>query len=310
MDHQHVLVCLQNTLSPSNQVRAEAENQLKQYKKVDGYSVLLLQIVTSDQVSVHFRQSASIALKMLVRKCWDRRIEYVDEELALSGQAQQPKFIINDNDKAIVRTNIVEAIIHSPPSIRTQIALTMEAIAFTDFPTNWPDLIPKLTSYLTSQDLKVTHGALEALRRVIKRYEYLSTKKKERAQLVELVANLFPLLSQLFSALLKVDSNESAEMQTLLVRMFWSAINLGLSPYFYDTNNFMFWMSLMLELAQKDIPEQIQPADKEERPRFPWWKAKKHVFKLFIRLGQRYGDEKVAGDKPADRKFAKQFDSV
>ncbi len=45
---------------------------------------------------------------------------------------------------------------------------------------------------------------------------------------------------------------------------------------------------VMQILLEKVIPEQIQPQDKDERARFPWWNAKKWAARVMERFIRRW----------------------
>lgn len=50
-----------------------------------------------------------------------------------------------------------------------------------------------------------------------------------------------------------------------------------------------------------------QPADPEERPSWPWWKAKKWALHCAYRLFSRYSDPKRCRDNENDKAFAQMF---
>jgi len=314
IEPQQVLLCLQQTLSPTDAVRKQAEAQLKQFDKVPGYPVVLLKIVSTAQVDLTLRQSAAIALKKLTRNNWSDKsaavsnLDEEDEQLGLEKfvKLQTPDFVINDSDKATIKSNIVEAIIYAPTIVRTQLGLSLRNIVDYEYPENWNELVPKIMTYLTSKDYNLMLGALEALRLVVKKYEYTPPGKGRRKPLQGLIENTFPVLIQLFNALQTMDSIESAQMQLLLAKIFWSVVNFGIPPYLNADANLIPWMTCMLQLLQRPVNPQGQPTDPEERKEYPWWKCKKWAATIFTRMLQRWGDPK--GTDGADQKiFAKKF---
>ncbi len=46
------------------------------------------------------------------------------------------------------------------------------------------------------------------------------------------------------------------------------------------------WMNLFLTMARLDLPDDQQPANKEDRPSSPWWKSRKWLFHIFYRYAQ------------------------
>jgi hypothetical protein len=45
----------------------------------------------------------------------------------------------------MVRDNLLEAIIQSPPLIRSQLCETLKAVIYNDFPHQWPGLMPQVS---------------------------------------------------------------------------------------------------------------------------------------------------------------------
>ena len=58
---------------------------------------------------------------------------------------------IPDSDKAAVRDNLLEGVMHAPPLVRTQLGESMKAIASRDYPEHWPGLLPALLQNLSLQ---------------------------------------------------------------------------------------------------------------------------------------------------------------
>jgi hypothetical protein len=85
-------------------------------------------------------------------------------------------------------------------------------------------------------------------------------KKKMKLVMNEVVMATFPTLIQLFQKLQPLATLESAEMQLLLVKIFWSIINVcqsivlkfqfGIPSLLMDNNNLLPWMNCMLHLQQ------------------------------------------------------------
>ncbi len=140
-----------------------------------GYPVLLLQISSSNDVDVSLRQAAAIHVKQLIKNKW--------------SSDDPTKLLISEADKKLLKANIVEVLIYSPPRVRffgsftifhsgfrSQVCVALSTIVEEDFPANWPELIPKIMTYLSNQDVNILAGALEALRVTIKKFEYVTVK--------------------------------------------------------------------------------------------------------------------------------------
>jgi len=148
--------------------------------------------------------------------------------LALTGPEGKKQVLLSDQDKAVVRTNLVNGLLDEPEkSVRDLFAETLHSILIHDFPEKWPDLIPTLLGTIQQaasqpdQGLRV-HNALVALRKVCKRYEYKS--KEQRGPLNEIVRQAFPLLLPLAQRLSQPTENslEAAMMLKQILKIFWS----------------------------------------------------------------------------------------
>lgn len=257
-----------------------------------GYSGALLQVVAAPDVQLPLKQAASIHLKSLTWAHWNADLE-------------RAAFTLSDADKQVIRTNIVEVVIHSPPLIRSQLVLCLENIVSSDYPNAWPELLPKVISLLASRDAASTLGALEVLHVIVGKYEYIPAGKKRRQPLQAVVEATFPIVLQLFQNLGNVQTVESHRMQHVIIRIFNSACNLGVPPHLLNQAVFMPWMNALLQALQRPVPEG-QPEDLDVRKRWPFWKCKKWAARAFTRLFQRYGDPSNV-DAPADKAFSIAF---
>jgi hypothetical protein len=296
MDAKNILIALQHTYNPQEAQRKEAEVHLKQWESVPGFIVLLLQIVASNDVDLPTRQAGAIELKNLAKR-WR---PYEDEDRLSDPQVDFP-----EADRTVVKDNIVEALIHAPPTIQAQLASTVMSICNADFPEKWDSLIPKITNLIHTQNPAYMHGALLTLLMSFKKYSFLSDGKR-RAPLNTVIGQIFPLLMQVFSHLSTVDTLESAAIQRLLCKIFYASVNMSIPPHLADPTVLNQWMGLLTVLLEKQIPEAIQPADLEARAKFPWWSAKKWAARSLERFIRKYMKPKKV-DKKSNKKFADVF---
>jgi len=275
MDPNQILNLLNFTLGTSDVERKTAEIHLKEAEKTPGYAISLLKIVGSNQIEISLRQSAAIYLKQLVRDHW-------------TSCSVTPTFVLAEEDKSILKANIVEILICSPKRIRDQISLCLRDMVEEDYPEKWNDLLPKILSYITSNNPSAMEGALEALRVTIKRYEFTQPGKSRRKPLQQLVESTFPLLLELFSSLIGTNEVQAAIMLKTIIKMFWSSINFGIPPYILNDQNLSSWMKALFSLFRKPIPTEIIPKDIDDQAKHPWWKCKKWIANIFSRMFQRF----------------------
>eukprot|EP01043_Picozoa_sp_COSAG02_P087815 COSAG02_NODE_25025_length_670_cov_578.394046_1_plen_169_part_10 len=155
-----------------------------QVKSAPGFLAELLQIAASDAVDPGVRQAGSIYFKNVVRIEWNMR----------DGTSN-----FSEEEKQLVRDNLLESLILAPPLVRTQMALALTTIAHTDFPANWPGLFPAVMANIKSGEEQRMMGALVALRRLGKRFEFAKDQADARDKMV---AESFPVLLDLWKHLL------------------------------------------------------------------------------------------------------------
>lgn len=106
--------------------------------KIIEFAPTLLRIVMQNDVDMKNRLAGSIYLKNLIIQNWqDREVE-----------AGAPIiYSIHEQDRAIIRENIVEAIVLTPQVIRAQLAQCVNHIIKYDFPGRWTQIVDKINIY-------------------------------------------------------------------------------------------------------------------------------------------------------------------
>jgi len=103
------------------------------------------------------RQAGAIYLKNMVTMSWSE----ADEDEA-------PRFHIHEQDRALIRDALVDAVVHAPQIIRSQLCVCIGYICKRDFPGRWSSLVDKIVVYLQSPDAGGWPGALSALLSLVK----------------------------------------------------------------------------------------------------------------------------------------------
>jgi hypothetical protein len=76
-----------------------------------------MQIVTSNEVDDGIRLAAAIYIKKLTAVNWSK---YEDEDEEDYDIPQEDAFFLPEEDKSVLRQNIVEMLIRSPPKLRLE----------------------------------------------------------------------------------------------------------------------------------------------------------------------------------------------
>ncbi|XP_072930858.1 importin-7 [Epargyreus clarus] len=276
MDTRKLTEILRATIDPNQ--RQQAEEQLSQIHKIIGFAPSLLQVVMSNDVTIPIRQAGVVYLKNLITTGWKEK----DAE-----DGEPIPFNIHEQDRAMIRDIIVEAIVQAPEIIRVQLCVCLKAIIKNDFPTRWTQVVDKIHIYLQSPEPNCWMGALLCLYQLIKCYEYNVGEK--RAPLIEAMNLLLPMMYNLMVNLQADQSIESMLMQKQILKCFFGLIKYMLPMDLITKEVFTKWMEVLRLVMEKPVPEHTLQVDEDERMELPWWKCKKWAVHTLYRLFERYG---------------------
>lgn len=111
---------------------------ISQIHKIIGFIPTLLQIVMQNDVDLAVRQAGVIYLKNVISQSWQYR----------EPEAGQPiVFSIHEQDRAMIRDSIVEAIVLAPEIVRVQLSTCINNIIKHDFPGRWTQIVDKISIY-------------------------------------------------------------------------------------------------------------------------------------------------------------------
>ncbi|GMH26704.1 hypothetical protein Nepgr_028547 [Nepenthes gracilis] len=289
MDHQSLSIILRAAISPNPDERKAAEESLNQFQYTPQHLVRLLQIVVDGNCDMAVRQVASIYFKNFIMKNW-------------SPHEPGKQSNVSQNDKDMARENILVFVAQVPPLLRVQLGECLKTIIHADYPEQWPGLLHWLKHSLQDQQI---YGALFVLRILSRKYEFKSDD--ERTPVYLIVEETFPHLLDIFNKLVQIGSPpiDVAELIKLICKIFWSSIYLEIPKQLYDPNVFNAWMILFLNILERPVPLDGQPADPEQRKSWEWWKVKKWTVHILNRLYIRFGDVRL--QNPENRAFAQMF---
>ncbi|KAJ4723042.1 importin beta-like SAD2 [Melia azedarach] len=289
MDLPSLALVLQAALSPNPDERKAAEQSLNQFQYTPQHLVRLLQIIVDNNCDMAVRQVASIHFKNFIAKNW----------APLEPNEQQK---ISQGDKDMVRDHILVFVAQVPPLLRVQLGECLKTIIHADYPEQWPHLLDWVKHNLQDQQV---YGALFVLRILSRKYEFKSDE--ERTPVYRIVEETFHHLLNIFNRLVQIvnPSLEVADLIKLICKIFWSSIYLEIPKQLLDPNVFNAWMILFLNILERPVPSEGEPADPELRKSWGWWKVKKWTVHILNRLYTRFGDLKL--QNPENRAFAQMF---
>lgn len=219
-----------------------------------------MQLVASEQVDLQVRQSAAVNFKNHVKKHWDAS--------QAQGVSDAPVEIA-DAEKEQIKTAITSLMLQAPHAIQVQLSEALAIISETDFPTNWPTLLPELSSKLASGDYRIIQGALHTANSICKRYRRKMEMNQEEAKELKYVLDTFaiPLTELMTVTTSKVQqTNDVAALKQMLgcvrlmCRIFYSLNYHVLPEVFEDRMNewfshFQFYLGYSNPALNESDPE-------------------------------------------------------
>ncbi|CAG9771004.1 unnamed protein product [Ceutorhynchus assimilis] len=276
MKIREVIDLLRATIDPNQ--RQQAENQLDQIHKIIGFAPALLQVIMTADCDMPVRQAGAIYLKNLISTNWQDR----------ETEAGQPlPFALHEQDRALIRDSIVDAVVHAPDLIRTQLCTCVHNMVKHDFPGRWTQIVDKISVYLSNPDPSGWQGALLCLYQLVKNFEY--KKAEERGPLHEAMNLLLPQLYQLEVRLLPDASEQSVQLQKEGLKVYFALTQYILPLDLISKESFAQWMEVCRQVVERAVPQAALQPDEDERPDLPWWKCKKWALHILYRMFERYG---------------------
>ena len=197
MEPAPLVELFRRTLDPAT--RAESESKLQEMHKIIGFSPAILQIVMnndSGSVDLATRQAAVIYLKNLINTSWNDEEPSTTLDSAAAIAKREPKWSIHEQDRALIRENLVRACVESSreSALQLQLSVCILVVSRNDFPGRWPQIVDAVSVYIQTPDPHLWSGALLALYQLVKNYEY--KKKEDRAPIYDAFNLLLPQIYQ------------------------------------------------------------------------------------------------------------------
>lgn len=193
-----------------------------QIHKIIGFAPSLLQVVMQNDVPIPVRQAGAVYLKNLITSGWQEKEPEEGEPI---------QFSIHEQDRAMIRDMIVDAIVQAPDMIRIQLCVSLKTITKNDFPARWTEVVDKIHIYLQNPDPGSWMGALLCLYNLIKNYEYQSADK--RGPLIEAMHLLLPMMYNLIVNLQADNSAESVLIQKQILKCYFGLVKVSYLPSKY-----------------------------------------------------------------------------
>ncbi|XP_071438959.1 importin-9 [Hetaerina americana] len=155
-----LLDALECILSPTQEVRKAAEERAKVLEVTEDYGVQLLEVVLDPSYSIAVRHLASVLF-----------YQYIDDHW-MPSNIQIPNPEMQDEKKERIKQLLPLGLKDPNSKIRNSIAHSIFAVAWCDWPNNWPNLFDTLLVYLTSGDEYAVYGCIRVIREMCQNMEH------------------------------------------------------------------------------------------------------------------------------------------
>lgn len=236
-----------------------------------------------NDVDMPVRQAGVIYLKNTIMQNWE------EKEADVTGQPLV--FSIHEQDRAMIRDSIVDAIVLAPEMIRVQLCVCINHIIKHDFPNRWTQVVDKISIYLQNNDVTGWNGAMLCLHQLVKNYEY--KKSNERQPLTEAMNLLLPMMYNLMVNLLKHDPLNDNDtfvlLQKLILKIYYALTQYALPLDVITKEMFSQWMEICFQVLDRPTNASKLEENSEENMELPEWKVKKWATHTMSRMFERYG---------------------
>ncbi|CAK5264338.1 unnamed protein product, partial [Mycena citricolor] len=172
---------LQGTLNADPNIRISSELSLAQFLTLPDAGLALSSLVSAKNEEISLRQSASIMLRKYVTEHWSKYFS--------TFKGSEPPAEI----KAQIRQVVFSGLSDPDRKIRSLCAHVLSSIASSDWPDEYPDLLPALIGLISSGSSDSVHGSMQVFTEFIK-------SELSEAQILPVLRDLLPVLLSILGA--------------------------------------------------------------------------------------------------------------
>jgi exportin-2 (importin alpha re-exporter) len=249
---------LGETIQPDPVKRKQAENYLNSISGQPGFCVILLKLQEVQTIDINTRLAAALFFKNIVKAHWIPR----DDGLQIS-----------DSDRAQIKGVLVNLMLSVPDRIQNVISDALSIISESDFPANWPSLLPELVNKFEIKDWSIINGVLKTAHSIFRRYRHQFKTESVLAELKFILENFEkPFLDLFVTTGQVIDANvgSSEVLNTLFItvkllsKIFYSLNSIDLPEYFED--NMEVFMNQFRKYLHFQSNSPILLSEDEDKP--------------------------------------------
>lgn len=295
MNANALLQCFGSTLDQDAQTRTHAEVQLKEASKIPGFLGACLDIISSNEVSLNIKLSASLYFKNKIIYGWSVSNYSVSKNELLNHG-------VDNDEKPVVKEMLIQTMLScskTAPNCLRVLRPALKTIISEEYPRScWDDLLPQSLELLSNSDLDVTFVGLICLSEIFRTFRW--KENDSRQELENLILQYFPDLLQYANTSLLQDGQNMTdpkvgELLKLILKIYKFVTYHDLPFTLQRPELFIPWANLFVSIIQKPLPESIMDiSDVDERKVNPWVKCKKWSYANLFRLFYRYASTSLS----------------
>ncbi|KAG2574267.1 hypothetical protein PVAP13_7KG315500 [Panicum virgatum] len=262
-DQRWLVECLTATLDTARDVRAFAEESLRQASLLPGYGAALTKVTINKEIPFGLRQLAAVLLKQFIKQHWQE-----DEDNFVPP-------VVSASEKVVIRQLLLTSLDDSHGKIRTAISMAVAAIGQQDWPEDWPELLPLLLKLISDQNNgNGVRGALRCLA--------LLSDDLDDTCIPKLVPELFPSLYRIISSPHLYENSLRAKALAI-VHSCISMLGSMSGVYKRDTSSLMSSMlDPLIEQFSLILNSPVQSQNPDD------WSMQMEVLKCLLQLVQNF----------------------
>lgn len=252
LNEQAILACIEHTLVADAKVIKDAELQLFEFQKESGFTVLLLSMVSNQELPIAIRMSAAIYFKNKVQRSW--RTESSKEKANADDIAEEEGNMIKENIIQVLINNVENnhIIPHLTEAIKSMLARSK----------SW-DLSNMVNELLNTGKPEYVYAGLLLVFQMCGAHRY--DMSGQRDQIDNFISIVFPTIENILSTLVSQTDYRSSELLYLILKSFKYACLNNFPQYFNNVEKLNAWIKLHLFICSKPLPKEVLDLDYADR---------------------------------------------
>jgi len=255
---------LAHTVTGNHEQVKEATKFLTDQEKQTQFVSVLLQLITSATTPPHVRHATGIYFKNYVLRYWPIN--------------ENQDWTIPKDMCQLIKQNMVGLMVNTPEIVQKQIVDCLELISMTDFPADWPEILPELVKQtgesFQAKNFEKATNLLKATNSLLRRYRTIAHDNEQvNKELAFVLQHLLQPVVQEFqfcSELIAEQSNNPAALKVIfeilhqLFKLFYCMTYVTL-PEAIEDNMDLFMKHHMMALTFSSQSDELL-GDDDDRP--------------------------------------------